>query len=262
MKYILFEPNKDEIKKLRLNKKYYSDYKIYESALSNKKKNITLNVTKGIYQTSVLKPNMKFLKQFQNSDRYKIINHLKIQANKLDSFAIKDVDFIKVDTQGYNYEILEGSIKTLENTLGVETEVEFSKVYNNQKLFGNVSNILLKNNFEFIDFTILKRWNRYNKSNYGQCIFGNALFLKKPNLILNLNSKKIIKYICICVLYNKFDVAEYVINNSSLKIHKKKELMEKIKFFVSHTNNSKNLVKLTSVLNRFIDFENEIILFQ
>ena len=29
LKYILFEPNKDEIKKLRLNKKYYSDYKIY-----------------------------------------------------------------------------------------------------------------------------------------------------------------------------------------------------------------------------------------
>ena len=126
LKYILFEPNKDEIKKLRLNKKYYSDYKIYESALSNKKKNITLNVTKGIYQTSVLKQNMKFLKQFQNSDRYQITNKTKIKANKLDSFKIKDVDFIKVDTQGYNYEILEGSFETLKDTLGVETEVEFS----------------------------------------------------------------------------------------------------------------------------------------
>ena len=40
LKYILFEPNKDEIKKLRLNKKYYSDYKIYRSALSNKKKTV------------------------------------------------------------------------------------------------------------------------------------------------------------------------------------------------------------------------------
>ena len=52
--------------------------------------------------------------------------------------------------------------------------------------------------------------------------FWKRFIFKKPNLILNLNSKKIIKYICICVLYNKFDVAEYVINNSSLKIHKKR----------------------------------------
>ena len=31
LNYILFEPNKNEIKKLKLNKKYYSKYKIYES---------------------------------------------------------------------------------------------------------------------------------------------------------------------------------------------------------------------------------------
>ena len=42
--------------------------------------------------------------------------------------------------------------------------------------------------------------------------FGNALFLKKPSLILNFDKKKIIKYISICVLYNKFDIANYVID--------------------------------------------------
>ena len=224
LNYILFEPNKKEIKKLKLNKKYYSKYKIYESALSNKKQNINLNITKGIYQTSVLKPDMKFLNQFRNADRYQITNKIKIKANRLDSFKIKDVDFIKIDTQGYNYEILEGSIKTLKDTLGVETEVEFTKLYTNQKLFGDVNKILIKNNFDFIDFTVLKRWNRYNNSNYGQCIFSNALFLKKPRLILNLDKKKIIKYISICVLYNKFDLANYVIDHSTLNFLNKKEL--------------------------------------
>jgi len=262
LNYILFEPNKKEIKKLKLNKKYYSKYKIYESALSNKKQNINLNITKGIYQTSVLKPDMKFLNQFRNADRYQITNKIKIKANRLDSFKIKDVDFIKIDTQGYNYEILEGSIKTLKDTLGVETEVEFTKLYTNQKLFGDVNKILIKNNFDFIDFTVLKRWNRYNNSNYGQCIFSNALFLKKPRLILNLDKKKIIKYISICVLYNKFDLANYVIDHSTLNFLNKKELKNKIKFFNSHSNNSKNLVKIISVINRFIDFENEIVLFQ
>ena len=262
LNYILFEPNKNEIKKLKLNKKYYSKYKIYESALSNKKQNINLNITKGIYQTSVLKPNMKFLNQFRDSDRYKITKKIKIKANRLDSFKIKDVDFIKIDAQGYNYEILEGSIKTLKDTLGVETEVEFTKLYTNQKIFGDLNKILIKNNFDFIDFTVLKRWNRYNDSNYGQCIFGNALFLKKPNLILDLDKKKIIKYISICILYNKFDLANYVIDHSTLNFLNKKELKNEIKFFYSHSNNSKNLVKIISVINRFFDFENEIVLFQ
>ena len=146
--------------------------------------------------------------------------------------------------------------------MGVETEVEFTKLYTNQKLFGDVNKILIKNNFDFIDFTVLKRWNRYNNSNYGQCIFSNALFLKKPRLILNLDKKKIIKYISICVLYNKFDLANYVIDHSTLNFLNKKELKNKIKFFNSHSNNSKNLVKIISVINRFIDFENEIVLFQ
>ena len=69
--YILFEPNPKEAKKLLQNKKYYKNYKVYETALSNKNEFLNLNITKGIYQTSVLKPNFNFVNQFQNPDRYK-----------------------------------------------------------------------------------------------------------------------------------------------------------------------------------------------
>ena len=59
--YVLFEPNPEEAKKLLNNKKHYNSYKIYESGLGDKNKVLKLNITKGIYQTSVLKPNFDFL---------------------------------------------------------------------------------------------------------------------------------------------------------------------------------------------------------
>ena len=58
--YILFEPNPEEAKKLLKNKKHYNSYKIYESGLGDKNKVLKLNITKGIYQTSVLKPNFYY----------------------------------------------------------------------------------------------------------------------------------------------------------------------------------------------------------
>ncbi len=260
--YILFEPNAREAKKLENNKKFYEHYKVYRSILSNKNCNLKLNITKGIYQSSVLKPNYNFINQFQNPGRYKINKKISLKAKKLDDFKLPFSDFIKVDTQGYNYEILEGSINTLKNSLGVECETEFAELYSNQKLFGDVNNLLKKNNFEFIDFTTLRRWNRYNLSNYGQCVFGNALFLKKPEFILNLSKDKVIKYIAICALYNKFDIISFIMKNTVIGKKEKNIIKDNIKFLKSYSQKSRNIRAIASIVNRSIDFESEVHLFQ
>mgnify|MGYP001426651428 CR=1 FL=1 len=260
--YILFEPNPNEAKKLIQNKKYYKNYKVYETALSNKNKILKLNITKGIYQTSVLKPNFDFVNQFQNPGRYKITQKELINAKKLDYFKIVNSDFIKIDAQGYNYEILEGSTKTLNDTLGVEAEVEFTEIYSNQKLFGDIKKLLKKNNLNFIDFTTLKRWNRYNQSNYGQCVFGNALFLKNPDQVLSMSKDKIYKYIAICILYKQFDLVEYILKSKKINNTDKNLINKNLKFFRGYSNKSKFIKVILSGINKFIDFENEVHLFQ
>ena len=262
LEYILFEPNKDEIKKLDKNKNFYLDYKIYDTALSNKNTKLTLNITKGIYQSSILEPNFKFINQFLNPSRYKIIKKERMTAKRLDSIKISNSDFIKVDTQGYNYEILQGSQRILKSTLGVETEAEFTQIYKGQKLFGNISDVLNKNNFEFIDFITLRRWNRKNLKNYGQCVFGNALFLKKPEYVFNLPKDRIIKYIAICTLYNKFDLVDNILKSKKFNKIEKLKIKESLKFFKKYSNTSRNISKVASFLNRSVDYESEIHLFQ
>ena len=260
--YILFEPNPNEAKKLIQNKKYYKNYKVYETALSNKNKILKLNITKGIYQTSVLKPNFDFVNQFQNPGRYKITQKELINAKKLDYFKIVNSDFIKIDAQGYNYEILEGSIKTLKDNLGVEVEVEFTDIYSNQKLFGDVKKLLKKNNLDFIDFTALRRWNRYNESNYGQCVFGNAVFLKNPNIVLKMHKDKILKYLAICILYKQFDLVEYILKNKKINTIEKNLINKNLKFFKKYSSKSRMMKGVMSGISRFIDFETEVHLFE
>ena len=262
LNYILFEPNPKEAKKLHQNKKYYKNYKVYETALSNKNQILNLNITKGIYQTSVLKPNFDFVHQFQNPDRYKITERELINAKKLDHFKITNSDFIKVDAQGYNYEILEGSIKTLKDTLGVEVEIEFIDIYSKQKLFGDVKKLLKKNNLDFIDFTALRRWNRYNESNYGQCVFGNAVFLKNPNKVLKMRKDRLFKYIAICILYKQFDLVKYILDSKKINSAERKLINMNLNFFKKNSNKSRIMKSILSSVNRFIDFETEVHLFE
>tara|TARA_B110000483_G_scaffold225418_1_gene285026 strand:+ start:231 stop:1184 length:954 start_codon:yes stop_codon:yes gene_type:complete len=260
--YVLFEPNQDEAKKLLKNKKHYNSYKIYESGLGEKNKVLKLNITEGIYQTSVLKPNFYFLNQFLNPGRYKIIKKELIQVKKLDYFRIINSDFIKVDAQGYNYEILEGSVKTLKDTLGIEAELEFTDIYSKQKLFGDVTKLLKKNNLNFIDFTTLRRWNRYDNSNYGQCVFGNGLFLKDPDKVLSMSKDKIFKYIAICILYKKFDLVKYILKSKKINTIERNLINKNLKFFNKFSNKSRVARGILSVMNRFFDFESEVHLFE
>ena len=180
----------------------------------------------------------------------------------MDTLKIHNSDFIKIDAQGYNYEILEGSKKLLKSTLGVESEVEFTDIYNKQKLFSDVLNLLKKNRFDFIDFINLRRWNRENLNNYGQCVFGNAIFLKKPEDVLNLSEDKIIKYISICILYNKFDIINFILKTKKIKNDEKLKIQKNLQFFTNYSNKSRNIKKIASFFNRSIDYESEIILFQ
>mgnify|MGYP001273101655 FL=1 len=261
LNYILFEPNKAEAKFLKLNKKYYNDYTIYESALGERKEKLELNITKGSYQSSILKPNFKFINEFPNSDRFKIVKKVKILTNTLDSFKINNVDFIKIDAQGFDYEVLKGSTKALEDAIGLEIEVEFADMYKKQKLFGDINKALIAKNFLFVDFLSLQKWQR-NSSEGGQCVFGNALYLKRFQNIKNINREKALKYITISLLYNKFDMAIEAVKNYKFKDSEKKMINRKIKFLERKFSKSKLIKKIANAIIKLFDIDQDLYLFQ
>ena len=159
-----------------------------------------------------------------------------MDATDLDNLKIKGIDFIKIDVQGGELNIISGAETSLKDCIGLELEVEFLELYEKQPLFGDLQNKLSKFGFEFIDFVNLCRWERDDFNGFGQCVFGDALFLKSPEQIFSVQDQNLIsRYVAILLLYKRFDLIEkcfllmnknqimqYGLFKKSLEYHRKK----------------------------------------
>jgi hypothetical protein len=123
---------------------------------------------------------------------------------------INNPDFMKIDIQGGELNALLGAEGLLSDVLGLELEVEFVELYSTQPLFGNVCEFLYEKGFEFIDFVNLCRWERDKHNGFGQCVFGDALFLRTPEKLdyTNISLDKISSYLSILLIYRRYDLID------------------------------------------------------
>jgi hypothetical protein len=92
-------------------------------------------------------------------------------------------DFLSIDTQGSEYEVLQGAQNALDSSvLAVHCEVEFCPLYKEQKLFSDIFNLLNSQHFQFVQFTRLGNLSPFrgpvNIRGRSFTAFGDALFLK------------------------------------------------------------------------------------
>lgn len=192
----------------------FLNYKIIPFALWSASLRLIINLCRQPSASSVYKPNKEFLNKFPNASRFDIQGEELVEAKALDEIFDGDVNFLKIDTQGSELEIIKGSVNHLKTCMGLEVEVQFHKIYKEEPLFHDVSSYLETQNFEFIDFIHLKRWGRGKNDNRGQLVFADALFLRSPEFILQQNlvhSCK--KYIAICLIYNRFDLVDVILKS-------------------------------------------------
>ena len=211
LNYIGVEPDKRS-RELLSNYQKCKSYKIINSVVWNKEKEISFNLCNSPGVSSVFSPNRKFLDKFPDSARFDIKDSKLFNASTLDiQLGKKIVDFVKLDIQGAEIFALKGMEKNLNDCLGVELEVEFSPLYKGQPLFGEISSFLNKKGFEFFDFTNLCRWERYAFNSYGQNVFGDGIWLRSPEMIDEMFPEKYLKYISICALYGRFDLINKIL---------------------------------------------------
>ena len=89
-------------------------------------------------------------------------------------------------------------------------------MYKSQPLFGEVVDYLNKFNLEFIDFVGLRRWLPSAHTDIGQCVFGDALFLKSPELVSTnkYSQDEKTNYLKILLLFRRFDLIDKFIELS------------------------------------------------
>ena len=248
--YIGVEPDKRS-NKLLDNKFNCRNYYVVDSIAWDKEEEVNFYLCKKPEVSSILKPNRDFLDKFPDSKRFNIEKKEFTKTKILDkSLPPKEIDFIKLDIQGAELNALKGMPNKLRNCLGLEIEVEFSELYINQPLFGDLDDFLKSNGFEFIDFTSLFRWERFKHNNYGQCIFGDGLWLRSPEYVVKNMPNKYSEYILATAIYGRYDLALKTID--ILKPDIEIKLKNKLKKLIKIQRQTRNITrKLNSIIKFF-----------
>ena len=223
-----FEPDTREFVKLMnsANKIYF------DLALAERSKDLNYYVSRDGGKSSVFEPNEELLNHFADAARFETVEKRVIPANKvsnldsvLENHLILDPDFLKLDTQGSELAILQGSTRCLENALiGLKVEIGFIEVYLRQPLFAELDTFIRSYGFELMDIrrTYWKRRDYTSYGNKGQLAFGDALYLKQSNDFFarlenadqQYSQDKIIKFVVTCLIYGLSDVGISILNQA------------------------------------------------
>ncbi len=187
--------------------------------------------------SSFFLPNNQFLERFMEvGDYFRIQRTRTLEVVALDEYlpenGIADIDFMELDTQGSELDILKGARKFLSaGILGVRVEVEFSLLYHDQPLFAEVDSYLRQAGLMLFD---LERYHLRRKTapahSFGreQIVWGQALYFKNyNNLILDGKKSKLIKLATLASYYGfhsyALEVLEFLLGMGGMISETEKE---------------------------------------
>jgi len=148
-----FEPNKKfDNKKI---KNIFSKSKIYQKGVFDINEEKEIYICKKDHNSSLFEPNNKVLKEYMKTNkmnnRFEIKRKEKIKCVRLDTILNKsniNFDFLKIDTQGADYNVIKSLGKYLETQIiGIHTELFFKEMYKGIALFEKVNKFLNKHKF-------------------------------------------------------------------------------------------------------------------
>ena len=219
-KIIGFEIDQEVCEKMNINSR--EGVKYYPYALGKANERRKLYITQDPMCCSLYKPNEELLKLYNNLEVAYLKEETKIDTVSLDYFIDKheigNIDFIKIDVQGAELDIFQGASKTLKNVLKIVCEVEFVPHYQNQPLFGDVCNHLIKHDLMFNKFLdlagrSLKPIVMNNKLNFpSQYIWSDAIFIYHIQKIKNLTDEQILKLSLFACVYLSLDLTFYCLS--------------------------------------------------
>jgi len=150
-KVLSFEPFLDAHKKLIEISKNDNDWEIFRPlALGNKNTKSILNISKNSVSSSILNMNEEHI---DNAPDSRFISKQSIEESKLDNiFSELNVEnknlFLKIDTQGYEFQVLEGARKNLHLFKGILVEVSLTELYEGQKPWLEIVNFIQNYGFK------------------------------------------------------------------------------------------------------------------
>jgi FkbM family methyltransferase len=181
-----FEPNSTECARLNdvLRVSLWREARVLPYALGRTATGRPFYVTEAPELSSLLEPRAERV----NRPGWQVRAIERVDTIALDDLAARGelprpIDFIKVDTQGSELEILRGGeASVLDGVLGLAVEVEFRELYRDQPLFSEIEQYLRGRGFELLLLEpahLRTEWPLARK----RTSYADALFLRGPSWV-------------------------------------------------------------------------------
>ncbi|REL34835.1 FkbM family methyltransferase [Thalassotalea euphylliae] len=192
---LAFEPDKKECLRLQAIEEVtapWASFTLEASALSDERGSAELVLMSAPTNHSLRAPNLQLTDRYQ-MEKWREIGREPLQVDTLDNIIQRNksqvnpvAEFIKLDTQGSEHEILTGATETIrEQTVAIVCEVSFAELYKGQKLFSEVEQQMRSLGFSFYGFTSMfsrsqKQLNKLTNGTKERPFYTDAIFFKDP----------------------------------------------------------------------------------
>jgi FkbM family methyltransferase len=177
--------------------------------------------------SSIYAPDLDLINQFvaigrPEGDRgpFSIAKEEAIKTVKLDDVMGQyQPDYIKLDTQGSELDILRGAQETLKDVLVIQTEVEFIPIYKHQPLFGDIQIFLQQQGFWFQKFIDIQGRNFIpltadprGVQALSQVIWADAVFVRDYSDLTHYSDQQLLKTSLIMhEIYHSYDFVQWLL---------------------------------------------------
>ena len=212
-----FEPNPEEFRKLPASPKF----RWVQAAVAGQKGRRTLYLTRRFNNSSLFLPNKSLIEELEWGDGFDVVREEQIDCVSLDEALSEDgiqTDFLKLDTQGSELEILRGGSRLLDSELvQIEVEVEFCPLYENQPLFADVDAELRSRGFYLHDMAnhlfVKPRGMRGIGGPKGRLNSADALYFREPKILMEWTDAKLGATLVAYVAYGFPDAALHLLKS-------------------------------------------------
>ncbi len=239
-----FEP--DETECARLNAGAGPNIRYLPAALAAQAGDAVLYEAKLNYSTSLYKTDMTYFSRLLNRDNGIIVGQHSIRVFTLDevlrTHGVDTIDFIKLDAEGAELDILKGAPNILSSPhlAGILSEIRFQREINHSPIFSDLDAFLRPHGFHLYDLQFHHQSRRvlpypglqdyrlpsgekfFAYTTHGQIMDGDALYFRDLLTPINaerrqaLSAAQILKYAAFYELYSLGDcAAELLIENQS-----------------------------------------------
>jgi FkbM family methyltransferase len=176
--------------------------------------------------SSLLPPNPALIDMFMTigcanpGGNFHIVRTEMVDTVRLDDLSTSiTIDYLKIDVQGYELEIMRNGTGKLSNAVVIESEVEFVALYKNQPLFGDLQCFMREQGFvlhKFIDvggrpFVPFNPPNPYCP--ISQLLWADAIFIRDFTRLDSYSDDGLLKAATILdQVYGSYDIAAVLLN--------------------------------------------------